>query len=55
MKEGEPVSLWPRFMILEDGRKTWRADLFTELRARDYQTAGTTRRNVMMKLMTQIS
>ena len=53
--KGEPVSLWPRFMILEDSRKTWHADLFTELRARDYQTVGTTRQNVMMKLMMKIS
>ena len=53
--KGEPVSLWPRFIILKDGRKTWRADLFTELRARDYKTVGTTRYNVVMKLMTQIS
>ena len=42
-------------MILEDGRKTWRADLFAELRARDYKTVGTTRQNVMLELMPQIS
>ncbi len=53
--KGEPVSLWPRFIILEDGRKTWRTDLFTELRARDYKTVGTTRQNVMLELMPQIS
>ena len=53
--KGEPVSLWPRFIILEDGRKTWRADLFTELRARDYKTVGTTKQNVMLELMPQIS
>ena len=53
--KGEPVSLWPRFIILEDGRKTWHADLLTELRARDYQTVGTTKQNVMLELMPHIS
>jgi len=53
--KGEPVSLWPRFIILEDGRKTWRTDLYTELRARDYKMVGTTKQNVMLELMPQIS
>ena len=53
--KGEPVSLWPQFIILEDSRKTWRADLFTELRARDYKMVGTTKQNVMLELMPQIS
>ena len=48
--KGEPVSLWPRFMIIKDNRKTWRADLFAELRARDYKTIGRTKQNVMLEL-----
>ena len=31
------------------------APLFTELRARDYKMVGTTKQNVMLELMPQIS
>jgi hypothetical protein len=48
--KGEPVGLWPRFIIIKDSRKTWRADLFDELRARDYKTIGHTKQNVMLEL-----
>jgi FkbM family methyltransferase len=48
--KGEPVSLWPRFIIIKDSRKAWRADLFAELRARDYKTVGHTEENVMLEL-----
>ena len=51
----EPVSLWPRFIIIEDSRKDWRADLFAELQARDYKTVSRTRQNVMLALTPQIS
>lgn len=53
--KGEPVSLWPRFIIIRDSRKAWRADLFAELRARDYKTVGRTKQNVMLELMPEIS
>jgi hypothetical protein len=49
--KGEPVSLWPRFMIIADSRKTWGADLFAELRARDYKTVGSSKDNVMLELV----
>ena len=32
-----------------------RADLFAELRARDYKTIGRTKQNVMLELMPDIS
>jgi FkbM family methyltransferase len=51
----EPVSLWPRFIIIEDSRKDWRTDLFAELQARDYKTVSCTRQNVMLALTPQIS
>lgn len=51
--KGEPVSLWPRFIIIRDSRKAWRADLLTELRARDYETAGRTKQNLMLELMAE--
>jgi FkbM family methyltransferase len=51
----ESVSLWPRFIIIEDSRKDWRADLFAELRARDYKTVSRTRQNVLLALTPQIS
>ena len=48
--KGEPVSLWPRFIIIKDSRKDWRADLFAELQARDYKTVSRTRKSVMLAL-----
>jgi FkbM family methyltransferase len=51
----EPVSLWPRFIIIKDSRKDWRADLFPELHARDYKTVSRTRQNVMLALTPQVS
>jgi hypothetical protein len=48
--KGEPLSLWPRFVIVADNRAAWGADLLAELRARDYQTVGRTKRNVMLEL-----
>ncbi len=35
-----PKRLWPRFIIIEDSRQTWRVDLFAELRACGYRTVG---------------
>ena len=44
-----PKDLWPRFLIIEDTRGLWRADLFAELKARGYREAGRSRQNVMME------
>jgi FkbM family methyltransferase len=44
-----PQSLWPRFLIVEDTHELWRADLFSELRARGYNVTARTKLNVMME------
>jgi hypothetical protein len=31
-----PESLWPRFILIEDNRDSWRADLFSVLAERGY-------------------
>jgi FkbM family methyltransferase len=51
----EPVSLWPRFIIIQDSRKAWRVDLFAELQARDYKTVARTGQNVIMALTPPLS
>lgn len=45
-----PKRLWPRFIIIEDSRQTWRVDLFGELRSCGYRTVGRTKINVLLEL-----
>lgn len=48
--KGAPKSLWPRFILIEDSRESWRTDLFAELGARGYKIAARTKLNVMLEL-----
>lgn len=50
-----PRRLWPRFLIIEDGRAGWRLDLFSKLEALGYQSSGRSRLNVMMALRTDLA
>jgi FkbM family methyltransferase len=45
-----PKSLWPRFILIEDSRESWRTDLFAELETRGYKIAARTKLNVMLEL-----
>lgn len=42
-------ALWPRLLIIEDGREAWPVDLFAELERLGYAVASRTRLNVMMR------
>jgi FkbM family methyltransferase len=45
-----PQSLWPRFILIEDSREHWRADLFAEMQTRGYKVASRSKQNVMLEL-----
>jgi FkbM family methyltransferase len=45
-----PQTLWPRFILIEDSRQDWRADLFAEMQARGYKIASRSKQNVMLEL-----
>lgn len=47
-KESEQ-SLWPKLLVIEDARNSWRDDLFSALAERGYTVAARTRLNVMMR------
>ncbi len=47
-KESEQP-LWPKLLIIEDARNSWRDDLFSALARRGYTVAARTRLNVMMR------
>ena len=42
--------LWPRFILIEDSRQDWRADLFAEMQTRGYKIASRSKQNVMLEL-----
>jgi FkbM family methyltransferase len=42
-------SQWPRLIIVEDARNSWRSDLFSFLAERGYTIVGRTKLNVMMR------
>ncbi len=44
-----PVALWPRLVIIEDSRDSWRVDLFRDLADRGYVVAARTRQNVILR------
>ncbi|HEX5958760.1 MAG TPA: FkbM family methyltransferase [Hyphomicrobiaceae bacterium] len=43
-----PPALWPRLLIIEDGRRAWREDLFGLLHACDYVTRLRTGGNIIL-------
>jgi FkbM family methyltransferase len=45
-----PATLWPRLLIVEDGRRSWRRDLLGLLAARGYATTLMSRGNIVLTL-----
>jgi FkbM family methyltransferase len=43
-----PPALWPRLIIIEDGRRSWRQDLLALLERRGYVTALASRGNIVL-------
>jgi FkbM family methyltransferase len=48
-----PKTLWPAFVIIEDARGSWQAELFSFLAERGYMTVALTKLNVMMRRLAQ--
>jgi FkbM family methyltransferase len=44
-----PQSLWPRLVIIEDSRASWRVDLFSGFADHGYDIAARTRQNVILQ------
>jgi FkbM family methyltransferase len=44
-----PNNLWPTLIIIEDGRNSWKADVFSALAERDYKIILKTKLNVVLR------
>jgi FkbM family methyltransferase len=44
-----PPSLWPRLLLIEDGRDLWTTDLFSFLAAKGYAIAARSKLNLMLR------
>jgi FkbM family methyltransferase len=44
-----PESLWPRLIVIEDARASWKSDLFSLLATRDYDVVSRSRLNVILR------